>query len=241
MPRTSEVEVRYVQESGDPVATTLAPADPCRMIQGLPVRKVRSPPRRRHYAGMFWSATNRAHVLYESRLELDRLWLADYAPEVVRIAAQPMWLCGPDGNAKRRHVPDLLLQRIDGGFTVVDVKPAEFARRDEVAQVFAWTERVCASRGWSYEVWSGADPVVLANVRTIGAARRFGWVASGSLSAMATTTARVGMTLDEVSASAKKPGGRLAVLAMLWSGIWSVDLLVPLSGQSVLTAVRDAP
>ncbi|TWH52633.1 hypothetical protein L612_002000000440 [Rhodococcus rhodochrous J38] len=53
---------------------------------------------------MFWSATNRGHVLYESRLELDRLWLADYAPEVVRIAAQPMWLCGSDGKIMRRHV-----------------------------------------------------------------------------------------------------------------------------------------
>lgn len=165
-----------MQESGDPVATTLAAADPYRMILGLPVRKVRSHPHQRHYSGMFWSATNRGHVLYESRLELDRLWLADYAPEVVRIAAQPMWLCGPDGKTMRRHAPDLLLQRTDGGFTVVDVKPAEFARRDAVAQVFAWTERLCSSRGWSYEVWTGANPVVLANLRILGGARRSEWI-----------------------------------------------------------------
>lgn len=168
MPRTSEVEVRYVQDSGVPVATTSAAADPHRIIRGLPVRKVRSHPHQRHYSGMFWSATNRDHVVYESRLELDRLWLADYAPDVVRIAAQPMWLCGRDGKDLRRHVPDLLLEHADGGFTVVDVKPATLARRDEVAQVFAWTERVCASRGWSYEVWMGADPVVLANLRVHG-------------------------------------------------------------------------
>lgn len=57
---------------------------------------------------MFWPATNRAHVLYERRLEPDRLRLADYAPEAVRISAQPMWLCGLDGKTMRRHVPDRL-------------------------------------------------------------------------------------------------------------------------------------
>ncbi|ABG99429.1 conserved hypothetical protein (plasmid) [Rhodococcus jostii RHA1] len=54
----------------------------------------------------------------------------------------------------------------------MDVKPEGFVRRDEVRRVFAWTERLCVSRGWSYEVWTGADSVVLANLRTIGAARR---------------------------------------------------------------------
>ena len=109
MPRTSEVEVRYGQDSGVLVATTLAAVDRHRRSRGLPIRKVRSHPRRRHYSGMFWSAPNRAHVLYESRLEPNRLWLADYAPEVVRISAQPMWLCGLDGKTMRRHVPDRLL------------------------------------------------------------------------------------------------------------------------------------
>ncbi|WP_280496569.1 TnsA-like heteromeric transposase endonuclease subunit [Nocardia asiatica] len=204
------------------------------MIRGLPVRKVRSHPDRRHYAGMFWSATNRGHVLYESRLELDRLWLADYAPEVVGIAAQPMWLCGPDGKHLRRHVPDLLLERSDGGFTVVDVKPADFARRDAVAQVFAWTEGLCATRGWSYEVWTGADPVVLANIRTIGAARRTGSIDTTTVACIE-AVAVTGMTIDEVVAAADTQRGRIAVLAKLWFRSWTADLTVPLSGQTVLT------
>ena len=44
MPLTSEVEVRYVQDSDVLAATTLTAADPWRMIRGLPVRKVRSHP-----------------------------------------------------------------------------------------------------------------------------------------------------------------------------------------------------
>ncbi len=84
--RTSEVEVRYVRDCGDPVVTTLAAAH--WMIRGLPVRKVRSHPPRRHYAGLFWSATNYAYIAYESRLERDGLWMVDVAPEARRIAAR---------------------------------------------------------------------------------------------------------------------------------------------------------
>jgi len=61
-----------VQDDAGPVATTVAAVDPHQVVH-LPVRRVRSHHRRRHYAGMFWSVTNRGHVLYESRLELDRL------------------------------------------------------------------------------------------------------------------------------------------------------------------------
>ncbi|MGV9948986.1 TnsA-like heteromeric transposase endonuclease subunit [Rhodococcus aetherivorans] len=240
MPRTSEVEVRYVQDTGAPVATTIAAVDPRRMIRGRPVRRVRSHRRRRHYAGMFWSATNGGHVLYESRLELDRLWLADFDIEVVRIAAQPMWLCGSDGNRTHRHVPDLLLERADGGFTVVDVKPAEFARLDESARVFAWTGRVCALRGWAYEVWTGADSVVLANLRTLGAVRRPGLIGPETVAAVE-AVAISGMTIDEVVTAARVGGGRSAVLAKLWSGAWTADISVPLSGKSVLTWVEGSP
>lgn len=113
-----------------------------------------------------------------------------------------------------------------------DVKPAEFAKRDEAVRVFAWTERVCVSRGWAYEVWSGENPSVLANVRTIGAARRIGLICPDVLAAVE-AVARAGMTIDEVVAAAGQHC-RPAVLTKLWSGVWTVDLSVPLSGRSIL-------
>ena len=45
-----------------------------------------------HYPGYFWSATMGAHVVYESRLELARLLLADFDCHVAVIAAQPFLL-----------------------------------------------------------------------------------------------------------------------------------------------------
>ncbi|MGW5152448.1 TnsA-like heteromeric transposase endonuclease subunit [Rhodococcus koreensis] len=236
---TDAVEVRYVRDNGSAVATTVAAVDPHQVVRGRPVRRVRSHHHRPHYAGFFWSATNSGHIAYESRLELDRLWMADFAPEVRRIAAQPMWLSGPDGATTRKHVPDLLLKDADGGFTVIDVKPAEFAKRDEVMRVFAWTAQVCATRGWTYEVWSGENPIVLTNVRTIGAARRIELICPAALAAVE-SVARAGMAIEEVVAAAGE-NCRPAVLAKLWSGVWTVDLSVPLSGRSVLDLRTVAP
>jgi hypothetical protein len=45
-----------------------------------------------HYAGIYWSATTNGHVVYESRLELARLLLADFDPAIVSIVAQPFQL-----------------------------------------------------------------------------------------------------------------------------------------------------
>lgn len=50
-----------------------------------PVREFRSFRGQRFYPGWYWSATVGHHVVYESRLELARLLLADHAPQVVAI------------------------------------------------------------------------------------------------------------------------------------------------------------
>jgi hypothetical protein len=57
---------------------------PLRQVQGrqvvaaVPWRKTRSARGQAHYPGYFWSATMGGHVIYESRLELARLLLADF-------------------------------------------------------------------------------------------------------------------------------------------------------------------
>ena len=109
-------------------------------------------------------------------LERDRLWLADFDPAVRQIAGQPFWLSGRDGSTIRRHVPDFFLQLRNGNYLVVDVKPARLLEDPKVAEVLSWTGRLCAGTGWGYEVWSGADPILLRNIRFLGAGRRPGLV-----------------------------------------------------------------
>ncbi|TGD36783.1 TnsA-like heteromeric transposase endonuclease subunit [Brevibacterium aurantiacum] len=176
-----DTELMYLTEEGTSVATTVGAVDMTQLSRGLPVRSPRSYARQRHYPGLFWSATTGGHIPYESRLELDRLWVADFDPRVAWISGQPMWLSGRDGNAIRRHVPDFLLTAPDGRLTVVDVKPAEFVSRPKVAVVFAWTRQVCEAAGWRYEVWSGEDPRRLANIKALGATRRLQMFGPGDI------------------------------------------------------------
>jgi hypothetical protein len=102
---------------------------------------------RRHYSGWYFSSTVGGLVAYESRLELARIQLADFDPDVVGIAAQPFQLTGRDGAVRRRHVPDLLLRRANGAVVVVDVEPADRVDDPVVRAVFDWTARVVGWRG----------------------------------------------------------------------------------------------
>jgi len=95
------------------------------LVAGRPWRVFRWRQGQAHYSGWYWSATTGGHVVYESRLELARLLLADFDPQVTAIAAQPFLLTAPSGGRTRRHVPDFLLAGRDGGVCVVNVKPAD--------------------------------------------------------------------------------------------------------------------
>jgi len=106
----------YVSRDGDEQSTTFRDVRLDAVADGLPVRPIHSFAGERHYPGVFWSVTTGDHVWYESLLEHDRLLLADYDPDVVGIAAQPMWLVGKDNGDARRHVPDLLLALSNGNF-----------------------------------------------------------------------------------------------------------------------------
>lgn len=99
----------------------------------------------RHFSGTYWSATERGHVIYESRLELARLLFADFDGSVNRILAQPFLLKAGLKAGVRRHVPDFLLLS-DAGPTVVDVKPLRLLSKPEVSATLAWTREGCADR-----------------------------------------------------------------------------------------------
>lgn len=92
------------------------------LVGSLPVREFCWYRGRKHYSGWYWSSTIDRLMAYENRLELARIMLTDFAPDVIAIAAQPFRLIGADDDRIRRHVPDILLVDADGGVTVVDVK-----------------------------------------------------------------------------------------------------------------------
>jgi hypothetical protein len=207
------------------------------VVAGRPVREFRWVKGQRHYSGWYWSATTGGLVVYESLLELDRIMLADFANDVVGIAAQPFQLIGADGDRTRRHVPDVLLVHAGGGVTVVDVKPAHRLDDPNVQAVFGWTDRIVAGRGWSFEVWSCAPAGLLRNVRFLAGYRRAS-VVDHSLSAPVLEAAAGGATIAGVERAVRARAGmaRPVVLHLLWHGRLTADLSAPLGGATVVRA-----
>ena len=234
--QSSDVQFRYLDGGGQWVTTTLAEVDGAAVTRGRPVRAFPTYKGQRNYPGWLWTATTGSLVGYESLLERDRVWMADFDPSVRWITSQPFWVSGRDGEILRRHVPDFLLDTTTG-LVVVDVKPPELVVEPQVAEVFDWCRRLCTGKGWRYEVWAGADPVRLRNVRFLGSARRARAVDQAALVKVADMAAP-GMTLAQLEAAVALDGStaRAAVLALLWSGRWSVNLSKPLSPSSVLQA-----
>lgn len=212
-----------------------------RVIAAAPWRMTRSARGQAHYPGWYWSATTGGHVIYESRLELARLLLADFDPGVVAIAAQPFPRLAPGGGRFRRHVPDFLLVHADQTVRVVNVKPASRLADPAVAEALAWPGEVFEARGWVHEIWTGADPVLLANVRFLAGYRRPGMppeAVTGAVLGLVRPGECLGGLLDRLERGWPRPLAKAALLRLLWQRRVSTDLTRPLDAGSVVEVIR---
>ena len=202
------------------------------VLSAVPWRSVRAHRGQRHLSGWYWSATTCGHVVYESRLELARLLLADFDPDVVGIAAQPFLV----KEADRRHVPDFLLARADGSVLIVNVKPAERLGDELVAEALTWAGRVFCERGWEHEVWSGTDAQLLANVRFLAGYRRAALIAQSPDVEAIWRTGTV-LTIASAEAALGDAGvvdARPVLLHQLWLGRLRTEMQRPVTSDSEL-------
>jgi len=203
----------------------------------VPWRRWRSHRGQAHLSGSYWSATTGGHVVYESRLELARLLLADFDPQVVGMWAQPCRLVASIDGTQRQHVPDFLLASPAGQVSVVNVKPADRLTDPKIADALAWPGELFAGHGWRYEVWSGGDAVTVENVRFLAGYRRPG-IVEEDLIARAWQEVCDGEPLGEVERrlAGDAPGwtARPALLALLWRHRLTTDLAKPLSSDAIL-------
>jgi hypothetical protein len=209
------------------------------VVAAVPWRAARSARGQSHYPGFYWAETTGSHVVYESRLELARLLVADFDPAVTSIAAQPFLLRAHAGGRVRRHVPDFFLVRADESALLVNVKPAARLADPQVARALEWPGRLAREHGWDYEVWSGAGPVFLANVRFLAGYRR-PWLLPDGLADAVLAAFRPGDTLAALAGRTCLgcPAGtvRAGVLRLLWERRLVTDLHRRLDGDSVLEA-----
>lgn len=86
--RDDSARIRYLGADGW-VESTLGKVDAAALRSGRPVRAFPIYKGQRNYLGLLWTATTGSLIGYESLLERDRLWLADFDPAVRQICGQP--------------------------------------------------------------------------------------------------------------------------------------------------------
>ncbi|WP_240167358.1 TnsA-like heteromeric transposase endonuclease subunit [Streptomyces noursei] len=198
-------------------------------------RRVRSAPGMAHYSSDYVSATAVGQVVYESRLELARLPLADFDPSVCRICAQPLRMVTRIDGKVRSHVPDFLLVMSSGTVRVVNVKPASRLQDPKVAQALAWPGDLIERHGWEYETWPDAEPTLLEKIRFLAAYRHPGIVPSDDVERAWQEV----VDGEELALAERRPAGdrkpeeaRPPLMALLWEGRLTTDLSArPLSGR----------
>jgi len=234
---TARLRLRSIDDSEREIPLEVAQAGDVRAA--TPWRTFRSHRNQSHYSGWYWSSTTGDHVIYESRLELARLLLADTDAEVVGITAQPFLLIDGVETKPRRHVPDFFLEHRNGTCTVVNVKPEERLNDSKVAATLEWAGEAVTAKGWVAEVWTGCDPLLLANVRFLAGYRR-SWLFDPAELLAAEAAIAEGDTIGCLESRLRGSGvvePRPLVLHLLWTGRARADLTGPLDiGTAIATA-----
>ncbi len=129
-------------------------------------------------------------------------------------------------------MPDFLLTT-DAGPVVVDVKPVAHPK---VALALTWARELVEARGWGFEVFTEPPVAPLENVRFLAGYRQAHLSDPGLLAELAWAVP-FGATVGRAFAAlptAPAPLVRAAMLHLVWSGHFEVDLARPLSERTVL-------
>lgn len=233
--------LQYRPLMGEQRSVPVGEASPAALFAARPWRTFRWYFGQRHYSGTYWSATERDHVIYESRLELANLLLADFDATVRHIVAQPFMLQAEVDGKARRHILDYLWDSDDGP-VVVDVVRAERLANPKVAKLCEWTRVIVESCGWTYLIVSEPGRIRLANVRFLAGYRREWLLNRNILGEIRSHQDDFnGSAIRDIESALKgfpKPLVRAALMHLLWHHEYSVDLDQSISPSTVLEVRR---
>lgn len=218
------------------VGMSMCDFTPAMMKDTRPWRTFRWYKGQRHYPGIYWSSTESDHVIYESRLELSQLLLADFDPSVSHIVAQPFLLKAKVAGRLRRHVPDYFLMTAAGP-VVIDVKPRQHLDDPKVVATFAWAREVLETAGIRFEVASEQSPIYLENVRFLAGYRRTQGISDSALAELrALELSAISFAGALRRVTAPEPLARAALLHMLWHHELTADLSQVLHARTMLAS-----
>ncbi|MHA3024353.1 TnsA-like heteromeric transposase endonuclease subunit [Mycobacterium sp. BMJ-28] len=229
--------IAYRPAVGEERCVPALKASPTSLFRAKPWRTFSWYYGQRHYSGTYWASTERDHVIYESRLELANLILADFDAAVHHIVAQPFKLIVEIDGHQHWHVPDYLFES-QLGPVVVDVVRAERMDHPRIVRLCGWTKVVVESLGWSYKVVNEPGVVRMVNVRFLAGYRREWLVDQDILSELRCRREElVGHPIvraEAVLVGRSRPLARAALLGMLWRHEFHADLDRRLDGTTVL-------
>lgn len=237
----SSAVVSYRPAAGEDRSLPLTRVETEALYRASPWRTFRWYYGQKHYSGTYWSATMNDHVIYESRLELETLLLADFDPAVSRIVAQPFMLQADVDGQTRRHTPDYLFETADGP-VVVDVVRAARLSNPRILQLCSWTEHLANAQTWVYKTASETPPPLLANVRFLAGYRRSRYINECIASEIRSNKdSLVGLPImhaEQRFQANPRPLVRAALLHLLWRQELLVDVSQLLRPTTIIEGAR---
>lgn len=119
----------------------------------MPVRSVTNRYGGSHIIGQFPSLKVGSMVRFESRLEMDCLYLLDYDPLVVSFETQPLAIAYRDDKRARQYIPDVLVRFHNAAAPLLlECKPADQIETPENQRKFAAARTWCAGNALRFAV-----------------------------------------------------------------------------------------
>jgi len=234
--KPDSIEVEYKRADGAVVKTAWSDLDTDAVIEGRPWRTFPWYLGQRNYSGLYWCATERALVGYESRLELSRLMMADFDTSVKHIVSQPFRVWGRISGERLLRVPDYLLITNEGP-VVIDVTRRERLEDPKFKRMLDRTRHVVEARGWRYEIANEPPKVEFLNIRFLAGYRREWLFADETLGDIRRSahSAPV-LSINDIVSHAKcsRPIALAGLLHLLWRQEFTVDLTQRLSPTTMV-------
>jgi hypothetical protein len=231
----ADLTIVFVDHAGSIQRDRIAQLADAPLEQAVAISKPATYRGQRNLPGLWWSATARRHLWYQSWLARDQAIVLDFDPRVSGLAGQPFRLEWREGRRGWSHVPAWFARLGDGGALVVDCHPANRVEPDTSYRV-AVTARACANVGWRYELVHGHDPVRMANLRWLAAYRHPRHLQQPTAAALRAVFAQPG----ELLAGATQVGDPIAVLPVLYHLLWrrqlEIDLTCGLHDRTIVGA-----
>ncbi|WP_427131618.1 TnsA-like heteromeric transposase endonuclease subunit [Pseudarthrobacter sp. S9] len=208
----------------------------------LPIRRAAAYKGQHNFAGLWWCATNRRHVGFESWCERDHLMCLDFDPDVTGVASQPFSITLPGSLSQITHVPDYFVRRADGTGVVIDVRPDALVKPED-KEVFDATAALCTSVGWGYQRLGGLPSVYVANLHWLAGYRHPRCIRGGLPPALLAHLGAAGpLSLRDLAAAVGDP---VWVLPTLFHLMWQQQITAnlrttPLHLDTMVSLVRAA-